>query len=57
MDAAEFLFEVGRRNLRTQVEFERCGVDARRHGPVPTLEFPRYHSVEVHDPGGKGGGQ
>lgn len=57
MDAAELLFEIARRDLRADVELERCCVDARRHRPVPTLEFPGHDAVEVYDPGGAGGGK
>ena len=57
VEAVEFLFEIGRRDLRTGVELERRGVDARRNGPVPTLEFPGHDAVEVHDPGAERGRQ
>ena len=52
MQAAQFLLEIVRRDLRTHVEFERRRVDARRHGPVPALEFPGDDAVEVRDPDG-----
>ena len=50
VQTAQFLFEIVGRDRRADVEFERRCEDARRHGPVPTLEFPGYHAVEVRDP-------
>jgi hypothetical protein len=52
--AAEFLFEIARRDLRTDVEFQRGSIDARRHGPVAALKFPGYDAIEVHHPKGAG---
>jgi hypothetical protein len=55
MEAAQLLFEVVGRDRSTDVEFERCSEDTRRHRPVPTLEFSGDDAVEVHHPSGAGG--
>jgi hypothetical protein len=55
--AAQFLFEIAGGYRGTDVEFERRREDARRHGPVPTLEFASDDAVEVHDPGRESGGE
>src|ERR1700726_2068139 len=47
---AQFLVEIAGRYWSTDVKFERRREDARRYGPVTTLEFPGYDPVEVHDP-------
>ncbi len=54
MQAAQLFLEIVRRDLRTHVQIERRRVDARRHGPVPALEFPGDDAVEVRDPDGGG---
>jgi hypothetical protein len=55
LQAAQFLFEVVRRHRRADVEFERCGVDVRRYGPMPALKFAGHNAVEVRDPYGDEG--
>ena len=50
VEAAQFLFEVVGPYRSTDIQIERFGVHARRHGPMPTLEFPGHDAVEVHDP-------
>ena len=51
MQAAQFLLELVRGDRRTHIQFERRGVDARRHGPVASLELGGHDAVQVHDPG------
>jgi hypothetical protein len=55
VEAAQFLFQVVRPYRSTDIEIERFGVDTRRHGPMPTLEFPGHDTVEINDPGGGDG--
>ena len=54
---AQFLFEIARGYWGTGVKFERRREDARRHGPVPALEFASDDAVEVHDPERDAGGE
>jgi hypothetical protein len=54
---AQLLFEIARRYRGTGVKFERRREDARRHGPVPALEFANDDAVEVHDPNRDAGGE
>ena len=54
VQTVQFFLEIIGGDGGADVQFERCGVDACRHGPVPTLEFAGHHPVEMHHPNDDG---
>ncbi len=50
VETSQLFLKVIRPHRSAGIEFERLGVDARRHRPQATAEFPGDDVIEVCDP-------